>query len=155
MNSYLLLVLLTFAPGLELRAGIPVGIAGGIPWWQAFLLGVVANIIIGVLVWWALELLYEWFMRFKWFSRLANRYVEHVRRQVHKATERWGAYALAAFIAVPLPGSGVYSGALASQVLDTGFWPFFWACVAGVIVAGVIVTAASVLGIAGWAVAAR
>ena len=48
---------------------------------------------------------------------------------------------LAIFIGIPLPGSGVWTGALAAYLLGVRFRDFAIACVIGVLIAAAIVTA--------------
>ena len=57
--------------------------------------------------------------------------------------DKYGEWALAIFIGIPLPGSGVYSGALAADLLGLSFRKFVVANIVGVLIAGVIVTAVS------------
>ena len=54
------------------------------------------------------------------------------------------------FIGVPLPGSGVYSGALAAYLLGFRKRDFFLAAVIGVLIAGTIVLLVSLLGNGAW-----
>ena len=68
------------------------------------------------------------------------------RTNVEKYVDRWGTLGLALFIGVPLPGSGVYSGALGAYLLGFGFAQYMIAATLGVIIAGSLVTAAVLTG---------
>ena len=82
MNDWLLVVLLTFTPGLELRASIPVGIASGLPWLGVLIVAVIANIIVGVIVWMLLDVIFSLMHKISWLGRLWDRYVERTASQV-------------------------------------------------------------------------
>jgi uncharacterized membrane protein len=62
----------------------------------------------------------------------------------------WG---LLAFVAVPIPLTGAWTASLVAIVLGMKFWPSFWSIFGGVIVAGAIVTALSLMGWRGAAIA--
>ena len=151
--SYLYVFLLTFLPFLELRYSIPVGIYGGVvalPFglqfmgyalnpWLVLLVAVAANFLIAVLIYLVLDWIHEFLLKIKIINRLYERKLEKLHKKVHPMVERWGIFGLALFIAIPLPGSGVYSGALAAYVLGMNYKDYLKAALIGVIIAGIIV----------------
>ena len=60
--------------------------------------------------------------------------------------DKYGEIGLAIFIGIPLPGSGVYSGALAAYLIGMNFKRFIIAATIGVFIAGTIVTLATIGG---------
>ena len=147
MNDIIEIILITFLPFLELRASIPYGIIKlGMSWISVFLIAVVSNIVLGVL----LFLLMKWIIaivtKIKAVDRFWNRYVEQTQKKIHKAVEKHGEWAVAVFIGIPLPGSGVYSGALAAYLIGLDFKKFLVANIIGVLIAGIIVTIISLSG---------
>ncbi|MFQ5352243.1 MAG: COG2426 family protein [Candidatus Binatia bacterium] len=149
MRGVLFMVLLTFTPAFELRASIPYGaFETGLPLWLTVVVCVVANIALAPLVWVFLDRFINIFLRIGWISSVYERLVERSRAKLHPYIEKWGVIGLGLFIGVPLPGSGVYSGALGAYLMGFSFRNFFWASVLGVLVAGSIVTAIVVSGTA-------
>ncbi len=63
-----------------------------------------------------------------------------------KFTEKYSALGLALFIAIPLPGSGVYMGTLGAFVLGLERKKFLIASAVGVTLAGIIVTLLTMTG---------
>ena len=63
-----------------------------------------------------------------------------------KSVEKYGEWAVALFIAIPLPGSGSYSGAIAAYVIGLSHKKFAIANLIGVIIAGILVTAIVLFG---------
>ena len=55
-------------------------------------------------------------------------------------------WALFLFVGIPLPGTGAWTGTLAASILDMDFLPTIAAVVLGVLLAGVIMMTASVVG---------
>ncbi|RMD85114.1 MAG: hypothetical protein D6815_02615 [Candidatus Dadabacteria bacterium] len=152
MRTFVKLVLITFMPAFELRASIPYGFydtrfgpAGTVA------ICVAANIALAPLVWLFLDRGVHFFLRVKWIDRLYQRVVLRTRARLHPYVERWGTIGLALFIGVPLPGSGVYSGALGAYLLGFEFRQYMLASVAGVLIAASVVTAVVVSGASAWA----
>lgn len=50
------------------------------------------------------------------FAELYLKYVERVRRKAHPYVEKWGFLGLIVFVAIPLPGTGVWTGSLAAYI---------------------------------------
>lgn len=151
----LILILLTFIPALELRFSIPVGILAskvhlpffgtvigfGLPWEYVFLICVLANILLGPLWYWLLNTLILWLReRWSWFARFYQRRLKKAQKRIHRHVERWGWLGLALFIAIPLPGSGVYTGGIVAYTLGMGQRKFLFATILGVLIAATIVT---------------
>jgi len=148
LNNIILLVLITFLPFLELRASIPYGILVlGMDWLGVFLICVVVNIILGILIYSFLDKIIHFFLRIKILDKLYNKYVEKTQKKIHKYVEKYGEFAVAVFIGIPLPGSGVYSGALAAYLIGLDYKKFIIANIIGVLIAGVIVTVVSLTGL--------
>ncbi|ASJ16341.1 ligand-binding protein SH3 [Thermococcus chitonophagus] len=50
-------------------------------------------------------------------AKLYMYYIERVRNKARPYVERWGLIGLTIFVAIPLPGTGVWTGALAAYIL--------------------------------------
>jgi uncharacterized membrane protein len=152
----IILVGLTFIPALELRFSIPVGILAttvhlpffgtiqgfNLPWWYVFLICVLANILLAAIVYKIILLIIHKLLlpNWKWFAKLYHKRVEKLQKKIHKQVERWGWIGLALFIAVPLPGSGVYSGGIVAYALGFSFKKYMMASALGVLIAATVIT---------------
>jgi uncharacterized membrane protein len=146
-NEIWQVVLMTLIPALELRASLPYAIlALEMTWYSAFILVVVVNIILGPLVYFALKLFLDLVIKIPVFNRLYEHSLHKVQSKIKPKVEKYGVWGLALFIGIPLPGSGVYTGALAAFVLDIKPKKFFLATVIGVLIAAVIVLAVVLTG---------
>jgi uncharacterized membrane protein len=147
MNNILELVLITLIPALELRASIPYGILKlNMGWPLVFIVCVIANIIIGPAVYFFLDNIMHLFLRIKWIKRIYDYYVKRTQKKIHESVEKYGELGLAIFIGIPLPGTGVYTGALAAYLLGMGYKKTIYATMIGVLIAAIIVTAVVLTG---------
>jgi len=145
------LILITFLPFLELRASIPYGILKLDMFWPTvFIICVITNILLGILIYFLLDRVVHYFLRIRWIRRIYKRIVERTQHRIEKYVDKYGEIGVALFIGVPLPGSGVYSGALGAYIIGLDFKKFIIACIVGVILAGVAVTLITLFGSGAW-----
>jgi uncharacterized membrane protein len=153
MHDVLELIFLTLMPFLELRASIPYGIlVKQMNIVSVFIICVITNIILAPVVYIFVDKFIHVFFYFKPLEKLYHKYVDKTQKKIHKYVEKYGILGVAIFIGIPLPGSGVYSGALGSYVLGLGFRKFMLAAVLGVLIAAVIVTIVTFVGVNGLSV---
>ena len=134
-------VLLTVLPFFELRASIPYGIfILGMPWHEAFLVAVIVNFLFGLLLFAVLDWLVRFFTRLQFIKVIYDRIVARTQRKARPYVEKYGTIGIGLFIGIPLPGSGVWTGALAARLLGMRFKSFAVADAIGVVIAGAVVT---------------
>jgi len=148
MNNIIQLILVTFIPGLELRASIPYGITVlGMPWIKVVIITFITNILLGPIVYILLNNFVHIVIKINFFNKIYEKFVIRTRHKIENKVEKYGELGLALFIGVPLPGSGVYTGALAAFILGLNFKKFLIATVIGVFIAGILVTIATLTGV--------
>lgn len=136
------IIMFSMAPVLELRGSIPYGIlVAKLPWTLVFAVAVLSNFVVAPLAYIFLDKFVHFFFFMKWFERLYHSYVEKAQRKVKKHVEKYGVFGLTIFIGVPLPGSGVWTGALAAYILGMSKKQLAVSAFFGVLIAGAIVTA--------------
>lgn len=147
----IIVALVSMVPIGELRAGLPLGVSVyHLSYWEAFIWSVVGNVIpvyfilkfIGPLSYWLSK-------RFKFFRLFFDWLFERTRNRMAKKYESYGLFALMMFVAIPLPITGAWTGALAAWLFGLDFKKSIWFILAGVLIAGIIVSLAlsGVLGI--------
>jgi uncharacterized membrane protein len=145
--------LLSMLPISELRGAIPFAIARGIPWYVAYPFAAGLNALVAPVCWLFLSSLHTVFLTlaekpfFSWYKKLFERFVERARLKLHANLEKWGWLGLAVFVAIPLPITGAWTGTLGAWVLGLSKKRTVAAVIVGVIVAGAVVTAVTLLGI--------
>ncbi|GAB6101872.1 COG2426 family protein [Thermococcus atlanticus] len=121
MNSFAEIFMLSLVPTFEGRYAIVYGMGRGYPLWETLFvaaLGVLLLSLILPLLLPYIDGLMLWlegtFLRK--IARLYLHYINRVRRKAHPYVERWGFLGLTVFVAIPLPGTGVWTGALAAYL---------------------------------------
>ncbi|HEY54688.1 MAG TPA: small multi-drug export protein [Dehalococcoidia bacterium] len=148
MDIYNILVVLGIAasPIAELRAAIPVAIIQyDFPWHYALLLAVIGNLLPVPFILLFLDAITRFLSRVGFLKRFLEWLFERTRRR-GRVIERYERIGLALFVAVPLPFTGAWTGALAAVLLGLRFKHAMLSIVIGVIIAGIVVTCATVLG---------
>ncbi|MCX6800776.1 MAG: small multi-drug export protein [Candidatus Diapherotrites archaeon] len=154
LDKIVLLVLLSAVPFLELRWSIPIGVfktvenvpllgtvqGFGLPVPLVFMVCVLANIAAGMVVYFFVDKILFIFLKVGWIKKIYNKIVVRAQKKSHNLIEKYGVIGLALFIAVPLPGTGAWTGALIGNLLGLGYKKFFIADAIGVTIAGIIVT---------------
>jgi len=136
-------LLISMLPIGELRVAIPVGMTVyDLPFWSAFLWSFIGNIIPIFFVIWGLDLLINKFAvhRIYFLNKFFNWLFERTRKKHTKSFERWQNLALVIFVAIPLPGTGAWTGALIAYVFGIPLKRAFPLIGLGVLIAGIIVT---------------
>lgn len=144
----LVVFLISLLPVIELRGGLIAASIIGIEWWKAFAFCFIGNMLPIPFILLFIRTILDLMKRFKPFKRL----VDWIERKADKNSEKvakyklWGLFIL---VAVPLPGTGAWTGALVAAFLDLRIKRAFPVIAAGVLVAGIIVAVLS-YGIAGF-----
>jgi uncharacterized membrane protein len=146
-NTIPISLLLSLLPIAELRGGLPYALAGGVPPLPAYLMCVAANALVSPLVFLFLSSLHRLLDRWPAYHRLFERIIERSRRKIHGAVERFGYWGLMVFVAIPLPLTGAYTGALGAWVLGMRRGKAMLFIALGVAVAGVVVSLVYLLGV--------
>jgi uncharacterized membrane protein len=159
MKDWLVTAFLSLLPISELRGGIPYAIASGIPWYLAWPFAAAVNALVAPLCWLFLSTVHAFFYSFSrrhgdtetkgfiWYRSLFDKIVLRARAKVQDGVEKWGAFGIAIFVAIPLPMTGAWTGTLGAWVLNLSRRKTMLAVIFGVVVAGGIVTAVMTLGI--------
>lgn len=139
-GEFLLTVLVSMVPVIELRGGIPFGVAAGLPVWMAFVAAVIGNIIPAPFIIVFIRRIFAWMRRR--MPRL-NSVVDKLERKAHlkgKTVTKYQYLGLAVFVAIPLPGTGAWTGALVAAFLDMRLRKAMPAIILGVVAAGLIIS---------------
>jgi uncharacterized membrane protein len=141
-------------PVVELRGAIPVGVwYFQLPWWRALLWAYLGNLLPVPLILLLLEPISRFARRRRWGDRFMEWLLRRARRRVADVA-RYEKIGLALFVAIPLPATGAWTGAMVAVMLSMPwFEAFVWISV-GVLVAGFIVTVLTLLGWVGAGIAA-
>jgi len=138
--------ILSISPLGEARTGIPYAILQGVPFFWAFAVGLIGNLLIFPVLMWLIDT----FSAKLWPSRTYRKGVISLSRRAKKGVganvEKYGFWALMLFVMIPLPGTGAYLGTIAAYVLKFERPQAFWAVSIGVFVSCAIMAIGSYYG---------
>ena len=140
-------MLVSMIPIIELRGGLPFGVALGLPYYLAFPAAVVGNLIPTPFIIVYIRRVFKLMRRY--FPRL-NGLVDKLERKAHlkgKKVLKYQSIGLWLFVAIPLPGTGAWTGSLAAAFLDMRLKKAMPAGVLGVLTAGCIMLTLTHVGI--------
>lgn len=131
---------ISMVPVIELRGGIPFGVGLGLSPLVAALVSIIGNLIPIPFILLFLVKILGW-MR-SWggiFGKFANRLEKRADKK-SKSLENGQIIGLIILVAIPLPGTGAWTGALVASLLKMPIKKSFPVIAAGVLIAAVIVT---------------
>ncbi len=140
---------ISMVPVIELRGAIPIGTGMGLPLWLAIFISIIGNMVPVPFIIVFIRKIFE-LMRKKLpkLDGLVSKL--EARADKHKETvlkyEFWGLFVL---VAIPLPGTGAWTGALVAAMMDMRLKKAVPAILLGVITAGIVVALAT-SGIMSW-----
>lgn len=140
MKEILMTFLMAMVPVIELRGAIPYGVLQGLSIGEALAVSIAGNLApIPVLIVFTRRV-FEWL---KGKSTHLNRLVLKLEAKAEskkETVEKWEFLGLVILVAIPLPGTGAWTGALVAAMMDMRLKRAFPAVVIGVIIAGIIVS---------------
>lgn len=140
LKTAIVTFLISMVPVIELRGAIPFGVAAGLSVQSAFILSVIGNLLpIPILVVFTRKV-FEWLRtKSQWLDNMVRKLEAKAdkNKDVVLRYEFWG---LMILVAIPLPGTGAWTGALVAAMMDMRLKRAMPAIIIGVIVAGIVVT---------------
>ena len=144
VGKILTTLLVSMLPVVELRGAIPVGVGLGLPVWQAAVLSMIGNLLPVPFIIAFVRTLMDWLRQ---RSDRARRFVAWLEKKgTGKRADRvrqakfWG---LLLFVAIPLPGTGAWTGALVAVLLNMRMKNSLPPIILGVLTAGLLVSLAT------------
>ncbi len=160
LPSELYVFIISILPLVELRVAVPVGTALGLPWYINLPLAIIGNILPIPFILLFITRLFDWMAKFKifrpvieWLRKKADKHSSRVLKEGQSEesvpegeTRKMSVgifVALILFVALPVPGTGAWSGALVAALFNLPKKQSFLAILLGVIICGAIMTLAS------------
>lgn len=126
-------------PVIELRGAIPVGIAQNIAPMTTFIYAFIGSLLPLPIIFFGIRPIFKLLSRNKTMGVVIEKLSIRTLRKSSKI-KRFGLLGLTLFVAIPLPGTGVWSGALLANLLDLRFAQSSIAIVVGNLIAGISIT---------------
>ena len=146
MKSYLIVFLISMVPLIELRGAIPYAIGFGLPIVPSYIITIIGNMLPVPIIYLFARKVLVWGKDKPLIGKFFTFCLEKGEKGGKKLKAKAGRGLFAAlllFVGIPLPGTGAWTGTLAASLLDMDFKSSVLAVMLGVILAGIIMGAAS------------
>ena len=144
-SKELAVIVVAALPVSELRGAIPFSFAMGFPPLKAYILAVIGNLIPVIPLLFLLQPIANKLRHIKIFEKFFDWLFERTRKKA-KLVEKFEAFGLILFVAIPLPITGAWTGCVAATLFKIRFRYAFISIVLGVVIAGLIVLGLSLVG---------
>jgi uncharacterized membrane protein len=143
-------LLFTILPIFELRVGLPIVVEyvlrNNLPIWPYFVLVVLINILVIFFIFFFFDFIHNYMMRFSWYQKIIGKLLYRIRKKIDKINKTTGYLQfviLALFVAIPLPGTGAWTGTLIAWATNLNRFKSVVAISIGIIIAGMLILLAS------------
>ena len=141
MKDILLTFLVAMVPVVELRGAIPFGVVRGLNLWTAIIASVLGNLVPVPFIILFIRRIFAWMRA---HMPKLDGFVAKIESKAHlkgETVQKYGPLGLLIFVAIPLPGTGAWTGALVAALLDMRMRKAVPSILLGVLIAAGIMTA--------------
>ena len=138
IGKLILTFLAAMVPVLELRAALPFGVRLGLDPWMALVASILGNMVPVPFIILFIRYILEWMKRFEKFRRIAERLEAKAKKHEDKIV-KYEALGLFILVAIPLPGTGAWTGSLVAALFDIRLRTAVPVIFCGVAAAGIFV----------------
>ena len=137
INKILAVFIVSMMPVVELRGAIPFGVSLGLDWREVYLVSVIGNMLPVPFIILFFRPLIEYFEKTKLFGKIASKLKRRTKSKM-EGLNKYKMLGLFLFVAIPLPGTGAWTGAAIAALLKMRIKHSFFPILLGVVVAGIL-----------------
>ncbi len=138
-GKLLMTFLISMVPVVELRGAIPIGVAHGLPFWWAIPVAIVGNLVPVPFIIIFIKKIFAWLRtKSRWLENLVTRMENRAIGKID-TVKKYAFWGLFLFVAIPLPGTGAWTGSLIAAMMDMKVKEAFPSILLGVVTAGAVV----------------
>jgi len=139
LHAAMVTFFVSMVPVLELRGAIPMGVAGGLSPLAAMIIAVIGNMVpIPFLILFTRRI-FNW-LKTKGKIRILVEKLENRAEEKSEVVKKYAGIGLCILVAIPLPGTGAWTGALVAALMDLRLKRALPVITLGVLIAGFIIT---------------
>ena len=139
LTEIILTILWSLSPFGEAKVGIPYGLLNGLNPILVLIIAIAANILVFPMMLFFLDKVNIFFTRWLWYKRSAIWVARRAKKGSGDKLQKYGYFGLALFVMVPLPGTGVYAGSIATYLFNMERKKAFLANAIGITISSLIV----------------
>lgn len=138
MRRWLTVLFCSMLPVLELRGAVPMGLSLGLPHLPVLIISILGNLIPVPFVILFIRHVFQWIRgHFEWLEHTIARLEARAERKA-RLLQKYELFGLYLLVAIPLPGTGAWTGSLIAALLNIRLKTAFPTIAAGVATAGLI-----------------
>ena len=142
-GKILITIVISMVPVIELRGAIPIATAHGLNFWVAIVCSIIGNLIpvpfIIIFIRKIFELIRQWSVK---LDKLVTKLEDRAQKK-SDVVLKYAFWGLVVIVAIPLPGTGAWTGSLVASLFGLPKRSSFLAVTLGVLISGVIMCLAS------------
>ncbi len=139
IKEFLFSFFLSLSPFGEAKVGIPYGLLNGLNIYAVFVVCFIANVLVFPIMMFFLEKMNRSFLRWPWYKKSAVFVARRAKNGSGNKIQKYGFWGLMVFVMIPLPGTGVYAGSIATYLFKIEKSKAFTANVIGIFFSSLIV----------------
>ena len=151
VTKYLLVLIISMIPIIELRGAVPIGIGMGLNPIITIIVSVIGNTIPVSIIYIFARKFLTWGSKQKIIGKICGFFINKGEKASQKLSTKKNIYgvaiALILFVGIPLPGTGAWTGTLGASFLNLDFKTTVLSVTSGVITAGIIMAIVSICGL--------
>ena len=151
IQEIIIAMLWSISPFGEAKVGIPYGLLQGLNIYLVFVIAFAANILVFPMMMFFLEKVNRYLLPWNPYKKAALWIARRAKTGSGGKIQRYGFWGLIFFVMIPLPGTGVYAGSIATYLFKIERRKAFAANVIGIFFSSVIVWVTTILTMQGIA----
>ena len=138
-------MLWSISPFGEAKVGIPIGLAKGGNIYMVFVACFVANVLVFPLMFFFLDHINKYLLKLRFYKKAAIYVAKKAKVGSGDKIKKYGFWGLIFFVMLPIPGTGVYAGSIASYLFKIERKKAFVANTIGIFISSVIIWVSTLL----------
>lgn len=139
IKDFLISTLLSLSPFGEAKVGIPYGMLNGLNIYLVFVACFIANVLVFPMMMFFLEKVNSSLLKWNFYKKSAVFVARRAKNGSGDKIKKYGFWGLMLFVMIPLPGTGVYAGSIATYLFKIEKSKAFTANIIGIFFSSVIV----------------
>lgn len=140
LENLILTFFIAMVPVVELRGAIPFGVARGVGLWPAIIAAILGNLLPAPFIIRFIKRIFAWLRGRRMGLDTLVRKLEARAEEKEDTVRRYAFWGLVILVAIPLPGTGAWTGSLVAALMDMPMKKALPAIAVGVVIAAVVVS---------------
>ena len=145
MQEVIIAMLWSLSPFGEAKVGIPYGMLSGANVYLVFVACLMANILVFPIMMLFLKSINPYFLKWNFYKKSAIWVARRTKRGTGEKIQKYGFWGILVFVMIPLPGTGVYAGSIASYLFNIERKRAFAANTIGIFLSSVMIWGTTML----------